>query len=94
MKKLLATAIAGTLLVTATGAAMARPYHGYGHYDRGYHRGNAGAAIGLGLGLFALGAVIASSNRDYGPAYYAPPPPPPPPPVYRYGYDGYYYYGR
>jgi hypothetical protein len=101
MKKFLATAIAGTLLVTATGAAMAQPYRGYGHYghyDRGYHRGNAGAAIGLGLGLFALGAVIASSNRDYGPAYrdygpayYVPPPPPPPPPVYRYGYDGYYY---
>jgi hypothetical protein len=91
MKKFLATALAGTLLVGATGAAMARPYHGYGHgYDRGYHHSNAGAAIGLGLGLFALGAIIASSHDRYGPAYYAPPPPPPP--VYRYGYDGYYYH--
>src|SRR6185312_518863 len=92
MKKFLATALAGTLLAGATGAAMARPYHGYGHgYDRGYHHSNAGAAIGLGLGLFALGAIIASSHDRYGPAYYAPPPPPPPP-VYRYGYDGYYYH--
>jgi hypothetical protein len=94
MKKLLATALAGTLLMGATGAAMARPYHGYG-YDRGYHHGNAGAAIGLGLGLFALGAIIASSQDRYGPAYYGPAyyaPPPPPPPVYRYRYDGYYYH--
>jgi hypothetical protein len=89
MKKLLATALAGTLLVSATGAALARPYHygpshNYSRYDRGYHHGNAGAAIGLGLGLFALGAIIASSQNHY----YAPPPP-----RYRYGYDG-YYYGR
>jgi hypothetical protein len=88
MKKLLATALAGTLLVSATGAALARPYHGpshnYSRYDRGYHHNNAGAAIGLGLGLFALGAIIASSQNHY----YAPPPP-----RYRYGYDG-YYYGR
>ena len=89
MKKFLATALAGTLLVGATGAAMARPYHGHG-YDRGYHHSNAGAAIGLGIGLFALGAIIASSHDRYGPAYYAPPPPPPP--LYRYGYDGYYYH--
>jgi hypothetical protein len=90
MKKILATALAGTMLLTATGAAMAQPYRGHG-YDRGYHHGNAGAAIGLGLGLFALGAIIASNHDRYDDRYayrYAPPPPP----AYRYR-DG-YYYGR
>jgi hypothetical protein len=102
MKKIIATAIAGTLLLTATGAAMAQPYHGnqgYSRgysvnrgYDRGYH-GNAGAAIGLGLGLFALGAIIASNHDRYDDRYdYRYAPPPPPPPAYRYR-DG-YYYGR
>lgn len=91
MKKIIATALsaslAGTMLLTATGAAMAQPYRG--HYDRGYH-GNAGAAIGLGLGLFALGAIIATNHDRYDDRYgyrYAPPPP-----AYRYR-DG-YYYGR
>ena len=97
MKKFLATALsvslAGTMLLTATGAATAQPYrgHGYARYDRSYH-GNAGAAVGLGLGLFALGAIIASNHDRYDDRYdyrYAPPPPPP---AYRYR-DG-YYYGR
>ena len=92
MKKILATALAGTMLLTATGAAMAQPTRGHATYNRGYDRGyhgNAGAAIGLGLGLFALGAIIASSQDRYDDRYgyrYAPPP------AYRYR-DG-YYYGR
>jgi opacity protein-like surface antigen len=93
MKKFLATALAGTMLVSATAAASAQPYrgHGYVRYDRGYHRhDNTGAMIGLGIGLFALGAIIASSQNHDRDRYYAPPPPPPP---YRYGSDG-YYYGR
>lgn len=96
MKKILATALAGTMLLTATGAAMAQPYRGHATYNRGYDRGyhgNAGAAIGLGLGLFALGAIIASSQDRYDGRYdYRYAPPPPPPPAYRYR-DG-YYYGR
>jgi len=93
MKKFLATALTGTLLLTATGAAMAQPYRGHVRYDRGYHHNNTGAAIGLGLGLFALGAIIASSQNRYDDRYaYRYAPPPPPPPAYRYR-DG-YYYGR
>ncbi|MBV9550825.1 MAG: hypothetical protein JO256_14240 [Alphaproteobacteria bacterium] len=94
MKKFIATALAGTMLVTAGGAAMAQSYrgHGYGGYDRGYHHNNTGAMLGLGLGLFALGAIIASSQNRYDGGYgYRYAPPPPPPPAYRYGYDGYYY---
>jgi hypothetical protein len=92
MKKFIATALTGTLLLTATGAAMAQPYRGHVTYDRGYRHGNAGAAIGLGLGLFALGAIIASSQRPYDRYDYRYAPPPPPPPAWRYR-DG-YYYGR
>ncbi len=68
MKRLISAAIALTLLGTA--AASAQSYRhggGFGHgggYSRGWHgRGNDGALIGLGIGLFALGA-IAASNRD------------------------------
>jgi opacity protein-like surface antigen len=95
MKKILATALTGTLLLTATGAAMAQPYRGHAtvRYDRGYHHSNTGAAIGLGIGLFALGAILASSQNRYDDRYdYRYAPPPPPPPAYRYR-DG-YYYGR
>ena len=105
MKKIVSAALAGTLLLTATGAAMAQPRGSYG-YNNGYsnsyrndyrnnyrndyrggyrndyrygygHYNNTGAAIGLGLGLFALGAIIASSqNHSYD------------------RYDNGYYYGR
>ena len=103
MKKILSAALAGTMLLTATGAAFAQPRGSYGYdrsysrdwrgndwrrndyrydrrYDRGYHRGhnnNAGAAIGIGLGILALGAIIASSQNSQ-----------------RYDYRDGYYYGR
>ncbi len=100
MKKVLSAIVAGTILVTAAAPAMAQPRHRDG-YSRNYdhRRDNTGAAIGLGLGLFALGAIIASSQDRYQPRYV------PPPPRYGYGYgrpaygysygynDG-YYYGR
>ena len=54
-----------------------RDYRYDRRYDRGYHRGhnnNAGAAIGIGLGILALGAIIASSQNsqryDYRDGYY------------------------
>ncbi|HKB96187.1 MAG TPA: hypothetical protein VKB94_05015, partial [Rhizomicrobium sp.] len=54
-------------------------------------RGDNGALIGLGIGLFALGAIAAASQHDrYYDRYDYGPPPPPPPPYgrgYGYGYD-------
>lgn len=96
MKRLISAALALSLLGAT--AASAQPYrHGGGHY-RSHNGGNNGAAIlGLGLGLFALGAIAASSQRDrYEDRYYdrydyGPPPPPPPRYRSRYGYDGYGY---
>src|SRR5689334_1573095 len=88
--KLSAKLIAGTLALSLLGAtaASADPYRhgGYGYgggwHDRGWHgRGdNTGALIGLGIGLFALGAIAASSHHDryYDRYDYGPPPPPPP----------------
>jgi hypothetical protein len=95
MKRLLTAVLAGTLAFSAVGAtaASARPYGGgYSHgYNRGWHgRDNTGALVGLGVGLFALGAIAAASNRDRYYDRYDYPPPPPPPPAYRYGY-GYRY---
>ncbi len=89
MKRLIAASLALTLLGTA--AASAQPFHhGYGGgYSRGWHGrgGNDGALIGLGIGLFALGAIAASANHDrYYDRYDYGPPPPPPPPAYGYGY--------
>jgi hypothetical protein len=93
MKKILSGALAATLLVTAAAPAMAAPRGAYSR-SHDYRRDNSGAMIGLGIGLFALGAIIASSQNNrtevyYGPRYeprYVPPPPPP-----RYGYDRYGY---
>ena len=92
--------IAGTLALSLLGASAASAdswrHGGYrGGYDRGWHgRGdNTGALIGLGIGLFALGAIAASSHNDrYYDRYEYGPPPPPPPPAY-YGPRGYYEYG-
>jgi hypothetical protein len=102
MKRLISTLIASTLALSlGATAASAQSYRhgGYGHgggYSRGYggyrHHDNSGALVGLGIGLFALGAIAAASshdryddryNDDYG---YGPPPPPP---AYRYGYGRY-----
>ncbi len=87
MKRLIAAALALTL-VGAT-AASAQPYR-HGGYDHGWHgRGDRGALIGLGVGLFALGAIAAVSEHDrYYDRYEYGPPPPPPPAYYgpRYGY--------
>jgi hypothetical protein len=92
---------AGTLALSLLGAtaASAQPYrhggwgHGGGWNNRGWHgRGdNTGALVGLGIGLFALGAIAAASShndRYYDRYDYGPPPPPPPP---AYGYYGYRY---
>jgi hypothetical protein len=98
MKRLISAAIALTLLGTA--AASAQSYRhggGYGHgggYSRGWHGrgGNDGALIGLGIGLFALGAIAASSHDRYDDRYEYGPPPPPPAYGPRYGYNRGYGY--
>ncbi|HWA70431.1 MAG TPA: hypothetical protein VG821_11435 [Rhizomicrobium sp.] len=95
MKRLIAATLALTVLGTA--AASAQSYrHGHGGFGGGYQhgggwhgRGDDGALIGLGFGLFALGALAASSHDRYDDRYdYGPPPPPPRAygPGYRYGY--------
>ena len=60
-------------------------------YGGGWHgRGDGGALLGLGVGLFALGAIAAASNQDRYYDRYDYGPPPPPPPAY-YGRNGYGY---
>ena len=64
MKRLVCATLALTLLGTA--AASADSY-GRGGFDRGYshhHGDNSGALIGLGIGLFALGAIVASQHDN------------------------------
>ena len=99
MKRLISAALIASTLALTVGAtaASAQPYgrHG-GGYSRGYggyrHHDNTGALVGLGIGLFALGAIAAaSSNRDRYYDRYDYAPPPPPPPAYRYGYGRYGY---
>jgi hypothetical protein len=79
MKRLICAALALTML-GATGA-FAQPFHPSGYsYGGGWHRhDDTGALIGLGVGLFALGAIAAASNLDrYSDRYeYGPPLPPP-----------------
>jgi len=119
MKKVLSAVLAATMLVTATGAALAQSYRGQGYsnnygytgnynnsrrgynnsygysrtYDRGWNGNGAGAAFGLGLGLFALGAILSSSRSSYDDRYEPRYVPPPAASRYRSGYDD-YYYGR
>jgi len=104
MKRLMSALTAGTLALSLLGAtaASAQPFR-HGGYHGGYHGGgwnnrgwrghdNTGALVGLGIGLFALGAIAAASSHDryYDRYEYGPPPPPPPPPP-PYGYRGYGY---
>ncbi len=96
MKRLICATLALSLLGAT--AASAQPYHRGGGHHRGHNGGNGAAIVGLSLGLLALGAIAASSQRDrYGDRYYydsysyGPPPPPPPRYRQRYGYDGYGY---
>src|ERR1700691_3967368 len=80
MKRLICATVALSLLGAT--AAFAEPYHHGGFGNRGWHgRGAGGALIGLGVGLFALGAIAAASDHDryYDRYPYEPPAPPPPP---------------
>ena len=65
MKRLVCATLAISLLGAT--AASAQSY-GHGGYNRGYghSRGhdNSGALIGLGIGLFALGAIVAASSHN------------------------------
>ncbi|MES2473272.1 MAG: hypothetical protein V4601_10595 [Pseudomonadota bacterium] len=92
MKRLICATLALSLLGAT--AASAQPYRGGGHH-RSHNGGNGAALVGLGLGLFALGAIAASSQRDrYSDRYYdSYDYGPPPPPRYRsrYGYERYGY---
>jgi hypothetical protein len=91
MKRILAGALALTLL-GSTAAADASSWHhggGWGHgggWSHGGHWGHGGwgwgpGAVALGLGAFVLGAAIVGSashdhDRYYGDDNYGPPPPP------------------
>jgi hypothetical protein len=87
MKRLICATLALSLLGAT--AASAQSYHGgfghrggYGHGDGWHGRGDGGALLGLGVGLFALGAIAAASEHDryqdryYDNYNYGPPPPP------------------
>ena len=67
MKRLVCATLAVSLLGAT--AASAQSY-GHGGTNRGYShsRGhdNTGALVGLGIGLFALGAIIAASSHNNG----------------------------
>jgi hypothetical protein len=97
MKRLICATLALSLLGATAASAQSYRHGGYGHggysHGGGWHGrgGDNGALIGLGIGLFALGAIAASSQHDryYDRYEYGPPPPPPPPAYYGrgYGYD-------
>jgi hypothetical protein len=92
MKRLMCATLALTLLGATAASAQSHYRGGFGHHDGyrhggGWHgRGDNGALIGLGIGLFALGAIAASQQDHYYDRYEYGPPPPPPPPAYGYGY--------
>jgi hypothetical protein len=97
MKRLICATLALSLLGATAASAQSYRHGGYGHggysHGGGWHGrgGDNGALIGLGIGLFALGAIAASSQHDryYDRYEYGPPPPLPPPAYYGrgYGYD-------
>ena len=90
MKRLISAILAPSLL--GASSASAQPYHRGGFvYRGGWHGHRDGAAlIGLGVSLFALGAIAVSQHdQAYDHYQYGPPPPPPTPPThggYGYGY--------
>ena len=91
MKRQISALTAGSLALSLLGAtaASAQPFRHGGWHDRGWHgRDNTGVLVGLGVGLFALGAIAAASSHDryYDRYEYGPPPPPPPPAYGHYGY--------
>ena len=94
MKRLISAALVLTLLgATAASAQGYRGgYGGYGHGGGWHGRGDDGALLGLGVGLFALGAIVGASSHDrYEDRYYdrydyGPPPPPAYHGRYGYGY--------
>jgi hypothetical protein len=70
MKRLVCATLATSLALSLVGttAASAQSYN-RGGFDRGHssYRGghdNTGALIGLGIGLFAIGAIIASQHNN------------------------------
>ena len=92
MKRLICATLALSLLgATAASAQSFRGGFGHGGYAHGgyshgggwHGRDDGGALIGLGIGLFALGAIAAASEHDryndrYNDRYdYGPPAPPP-----------------
>jgi hypothetical protein len=94
MKRLICATLALSLLGAT--AASAQSFHGgFGHggYSHGggyggwHGRGDGGALLGLGVGLFALGAIAAASEHDRYNDRYNYGPPPPPPAYYGRGYD-------
>ena len=91
MKRLISAVLALTLLGATAAAAQPYRHNNYSHSYGSHRHNDGGALIGLGIGLFALGAIVAASNHDrtYDRGYdrydYAPPPPPPPPAYYGYG---------
>lgn len=92
MKRLLSAAIALSLLSGT--AAIADPFgpgpghhdrydRGWGRHDGRHHDDDAGTAVAVGVGLLALTAILAASDRDQTRERdYANPPPPPNGPDY------------
>jgi hypothetical protein len=99
MKRLMSAVLALTLLGATAASAQPYRHNNYGSYSHSYgrdwhrHNDNTGALIGLGIGLFALGAIAAASSHHdrYDDRYEYAPPPPPPPPAYRFYDRGYGY---
>src|SRR5215469_1995234 len=74
MKRLISAALALSLLGAT--AASAAPVNGplvpvdYRDHSYRHHDNGAGVAVAAGIGLFALGAILASQNHDRDDGYY------------------------